>query len=209
MEREIIYLQIDFLRLFRLVRRLKYINRNRIMPSKYDNVNDAVNCCKRLMKSVLLKIFPRDIANIKTYGSEFKIFFNKKYTNLFDFFIDYKWVENEEEIKKKFYLLCRDRSSLRIYLRSINNYNIIISTKMFVNSYIIGRTAHRFYNVFLEILEYKKLWDSIIPELFLIMNRELGNDQKVLETSTKKVLKTPTQEAFDIALTKYLRRKNT
>lgn len=211
MEREIIYLQIDFLRLFRLARRFKYVNRNRIMPSKYDDISDAVNCCKRLMKSVLLKMFPRDIASIKTHGPEFRIYFNKKYIDLFNFFTNYKWAENEKDIKKNFYSLCRDRLGLRIFLNSIGNYNIIISTTIFNNLPIIrncSRTTHRFYDVFLEILEYKNIWNSIIPELFIIMNKALENS-KVLETPAQEILtKTPTQEAFDAALVKYLKRKN-
>jgi len=175
MERGVTYLQIDFLRLFRLSRQLKYVNKKRAMPPAYHDTNEAVNCCKRLLKSFLSKVFPSDLCTIKTSGSDFKIILKREYIDLFIFFNRYAWKKSEKDLEDKFRILNAHSPSLRPSLTSSGYYstNVHVSTTSFHHYYRYGgyttsRTPHRFYDAALEVLEYKKVWDEVIPTLLKI-----------------------------------------
>jgi len=203
MNRSIQYLHIDFLRLFRLCRQLGYVNKKRKMPNEYALTPQAIDCCKRLLKTFLTKTFPEGTVSVS--GSNVHVTFSDKHTNLLRGAIQKcNMAEKGKEIRQLFDEMCSNTNNyLQTHFYSYNKHISISTTgRTYYYRYdrYSGRTPHRFFEAAQAAIEFKQKWDVLIPWLTEMTEK----DKQARSKPKTKRQKSATQAAFDKALAKQM-----
>lgn len=145
MDRRIPYIQIDYLRLFRLARQQGLINRKRKMPVEYNNYKRALLACSNLFKTFVVKLFD----SYEVFGK-----------------LEYFRVEIPRHI-------CRTLNRLRtfsIWFETHNPYIYRSLIELFFNGYIsttcdyieIRVSRFCYYEVAKQLLDFKQQFAEIL-----------------------------------------------
>lgn len=178
------YLQIDFLRFFRLCRSLGIVNRKRKMPAEYDDNFMAEGAGRRLLKTFLEKYLFADWPKIRvSYPGHrinvlpndkviFNLIKNISYDSVLMALLGSEWTDAYQKYVRL--------GESNLYIYPYLPYEIVIYSKCSNNKTNDYRPQVRFYDCALECIKYKELWDNTMRDLHRFnqfYNSKLGEIQ--------------------------------
>jgi len=186
------YIQLDYLRLFRLCKNLNLVNRKRKMPINYalNDISNSRSACKRLLRTLIIYIFPDEYKIKSDYNCYFIEFpytirYNLSYINTH--YDNLQRSQDPEYIEaiNGYTLLC---TSIREFIYPRVPYNIKISFSSLDNrnyyplenrnTTYIYKPDENFYKCAVACLEYKEHCDKYIEFLDRIVNRHKTEKDK-------------------------------
>jgi len=162
------YMQIDFLRLFRLCRSLGVAKRKRKMPTEYDGDNTATAAGRRLLKSLLEKhLFVG--SKVQTQYESLRVnisrddrqMLNTINTLTYDTRLRQACGDMGANAVEKYNQLATGTSYVAPYLP----YEIKVCAINRSNTMGGYRPSEKFYECALDCIEFKELWDTNIQSL--------------------------------------------
>lgn len=184
MDHTIKYIQLDFLRLFRLCREIGAIGRKRKVPIDYNEPKKAIHAGRRLLKILITFLFPNfqmtnrngiyfvnvphnirnDFMFINNRHEEYFNLLGEEGRNIQDLYADLKSHRNG-------FIRSFLPSEFRIYAQS---YSIMSEYNIAVSNGAICRPREEFYRCAKTILEYKNIWDNNVEKIREFVERELS-----------------------------------
>ena len=215
--RNIIYTHLDFLLLFRLCLKLKYINkRKRIIPLDCDTTTKAISCCSSLFKTFLTKTFNKKyISKISYSRGRFGIVFNKDVSDVFFKLLNHYNLDITKDIREEYTRintlltggnLNLSNGLITIFCWSSGSLNTQKSsdTEFYKRAKEILSIHNSIYKLIDDALELDKKYEELLVNL-IDTKPKIAIDIKP-NHSPKEDSIDNAQKQFNIALKKYLER---
>lgn len=175
--KQIMYRQIDFLRLFRLCKKMGYVKRKRKMPVQYDKQSYVHSSCSKLFKTFLTGLFEDTDIHVDTRRHEYTIQIPSAAAEALQFITRYKnfllGSKKYADLMFKFEeLSCNTngfivtpetfsytRFKILSAPRQTGRYGAIVEN--IVRSYVgnIARPVEEYFRCATESIKYKEIWN--------------------------------------------------
>jgi hypothetical protein len=195
-KKRLLYIQLDYLRLFRLCRKLGIVNRKRKVPGEYDTDGKALGATRRLLKDFVKHIFPE--CSITSGRIIMAILPSAEHNVIRDlnnksegFFSNAPDGERAQELLRELRehidgFVC---PALPYEIRILSSSSVPMSrfNAIAVKNHMTNRPPDEFYRCALACLKYREIWDRNMAFLREFLVRESAMEaERIAEREREK-----------------------